>query len=257
MKRVILAAVAILLSAALPLEAAEWITDYNAALQRAKAENRAVLINFTGSDWCGWCIRLKKEVFDTAEFGQYANSRLVLLEVDFPERKPQTTAQQRANQALQQKFGVTGYPTLYLVNGDGKVLQRLGYMPGGPKAFIGELAKSVPAGGGAPQQGWIIGQADPAPPAATPAAPEPSAPAPVLMPAPKTTYDKLLLKGITGSANRPMALINNKTFAPGDVYKVQVGTDTIKVTCVSIGADHVMVQVDGEAEPRKLTLGAK
>ena len=160
MKRLMLAAVATLLFAALPLGAAEWTTDYNSALQTAKAQKRAVLINFTGSDWCGWCIRLKKEVFDTAEFSQFAGSRLVLVEVDFPQNKRQSGSQQRANQELQQKYRVTGYPTLFLVDGNGKILQKLGYMPGGPKAFIGELSKfmgQAPAAGD--QSGWIYGQA--------------------------------------------------------------------------------------------------
>ncbi len=261
MKRVMLAAVAILLLAALPLAAAEWTTDYNSALQTAKAQNRAVLINFTGSDWCGWCIRLKKEVFDTAEFGQFAGSRLVLVEADFPQNKRLSSAQQRANQELQQKFRVTGYPSLFLVDGNGKILQKLGYMPGGPKAFIGEMTKVIGEGGGQPgqttQNGWIVGQAAAAPAPASLLPPEPEPAVAPTGPAAKVVYDKLILKGITGSANKPMALINNKTFAPGDAYKVQVGADTLKVSCVSIAGDHVMVQVEGEKEPRKLALGTK
>ncbi len=210
------------------LNAATWQTDYTAAMQAAKSQNRMGLINFTGSDWCGWCIRLKQEVFDTPEFTQFANNQLVLLEIDFPRSKAQSAAQVQANRSLQQQFGVRGFPTLFLVNSEGKVVQQLGYMPGGPKAFLEELGKSMPVTAMNPGT-----------------------------PAPKATYDKLVLKGITGSAKSPLALINGKTFGAGDSYKVQAGTNTFKVTCVSIAADHAVVQVEGEKETRKLTLGEK
>lgn len=227
MRRILIAlAMSLLLSS--PASAAQWVNSYDQAVRAAREQNRLVLVNFTGSDWCGWCVRLKKEVFDTAEFDQFANSRLVLLEVDFPQNKPQSAAQRQANQSLQQQFGVKGYPTLFLVSPEGKVVQQLGYMPGGPKAFLGELAKSMPA-----------------------------APAAPVVPAPKVVYDKLVLKGITGSAKSPLALINGKTFGAGDSYKVQAGTNTFKVTCVSIAADHAVVRVEGEPETRKLALGAK
>ncbi len=254
MKRIALAAVTFWWLITPPLSAATWLTDHTAALQAAKAQNRLMLINFTGSDWCGWCMKLKKEVFDTAEFDQFANSRLVLLEVDFPQEKRQSLSQKQANQALQQKFGVRGYPTLFLVNADGKVLQQLGYMPGGPKAFLGELAKTMPAAG-APvtQNGWVVGEAQPAVSAAAVA--QPAVPAAPIIPAAKVAYDKLVLKGVTGSAKSPLALINGKTFGAGDSYKVQAGTNSFKVTCVSIATDHVIVQVEGEKEPRKLLLG--
>jgi protein disulfide-isomerase len=238
MKRLSIAVLLLFLT--LPsLQAATWLTDYNAALQAAAAQNRPVLIDFTGSDWCGWCIKLRKEVFDKPEFAQFADSKLILLEVDFPNNKPQSAALQRANQALQQKYGVRGYPTLFLVDAKGNVMQQLGYMEGGPKVFLAELNK------GLNQKG--------SPPAAD------NAPTPLVQtgPAVKVVYDKLILKGITGSATRPVALINNKTFSPGDTLKVQVGEQTMKVRCESITADYVMVLVDEEKEPRKLVLGTK
>jgi protein disulfide-isomerase len=126
-----------------PLAAAEgWITDAKAAQDKARAEQKLVLMNFTGSDWCGWCIKLKDEVFSTKQFKDYAAKNLVLLEVDFPRQKPQTAAQKQANQALQKKYGIRGYPTLIVLNGEGKQVGQLGYMPGGPKAFLGKLPAS-------------------------------------------------------------------------------------------------------------------
>ncbi|MGV3756283.1 MAG: thioredoxin family protein [Verrucomicrobiota bacterium] len=240
MRHVILAVVALLLGN-LSLSAAPWATDYDAALKAARLYKRPVLINFTGSDWCGWCIRLKSEVFDTPEFDQFARSRLVLLEVDFPNRKPQSAALQQANEALQQKYAVTGYPTLYLVDSTGKVIQKLGYMAGGPKVFIGQLLKTMPAAPRSPPQTNTVTAAQPPPPK------EPVDPA---------VYEKLVLKGISGTTKR-MALINNKAFSAGDSFKLHLGKDSIQVTCVSIAADHVMIRVDEETEPRKLALGTK
>jgi thioredoxin-related protein len=121
--------------------AGEWLMDLPKAQAQAKKENKLVLLDFTGSDWCGWCIKLKKEVFDTKEFQDYAAKSLVLVEVDFPRKKQLSAAQVKANQALQDKYKIEGYPTIIVLNGDGKKVGELGYMPGGPKAFNAELAK--------------------------------------------------------------------------------------------------------------------
>ncbi len=124
------------------LNAAEaWLTDLPKAQAEAKAEKKLVLLDFTGSDWCGWCIKLHKEVFSTPEFAEYAKKNLVLVEVDFPNKKKQTTELKKANDVLQQKYGVRGYPTIIVLNGEGKKVGQLGYMKGGPKAFTAELDK--------------------------------------------------------------------------------------------------------------------
>ncbi|MFL6542413.1 MAG: thioredoxin family protein, partial [Chthoniobacterales bacterium] len=65
----------------------EWLTDLDQAQQKAKADNKLVLLDFTGSDWCGWCIKLHREVFAKPEFREYANKNLVLVELDFPRAK--------------------------------------------------------------------------------------------------------------------------------------------------------------------------
>src|SRR5262245_30005189 len=78
--------------------AVSWLTDLPAAEAQAKAEGKFVLINFTGSDWCGWCMKLRKEVFLKSEFNDYAKTNLILVEVDFPKRKPQPAPLQQANQ---------------------------------------------------------------------------------------------------------------------------------------------------------------
>ncbi len=139
MKKTLIALIAAL--AVCSASAAEWLTDLPTAQAQAKKENKLVLLDFTGSDWCGWCIRLKKEVFDTQEFKDYAAKNLVLVEVDFPRKKQLDPKQRAANNALQEKYKIEGYPTIIVLNGDGKKVGTLGYMKGGPKAFTAELDK--------------------------------------------------------------------------------------------------------------------
>lgn len=120
---------------------ANWLTDLPKAQAQAKAENKMVLLDFTGSDWCGWCIKLNKEVFSQPEFVEYAKKNLVLVEVDFPRKKELSPAQKEANDALAAKYKIEGYPTIIVLNKDGKKVGELGYQPGGPKAFIASLEK--------------------------------------------------------------------------------------------------------------------
>ena len=131
------AALAVTSSAA--LAAAGWGDDYDKAVAQAKTEKKMVLLDFTGSDWCGWCIKLDKEVFSKPEFKKYAAENLVLVEVDFPQGKklPKKTVAQ--NEKLQQEHGVRGYPTIIVLNSEGKKVGQLGYMEGGPKPFIAKL----------------------------------------------------------------------------------------------------------------------
>ncbi len=122
-------------------EELNWMTDLPKAQEKAKTEKKLVMLDFTGSDWCGWCIKLKSEVFSKPEFSEYAKKNLVLVEVDFPRRKQQSEEQKKANQALQEKYQIQGYPTIIVLNEEGKRVGELGYTPGGPKAFISELEK--------------------------------------------------------------------------------------------------------------------
>jgi len=133
-------AVGLLAFQAAVLAAPVWVTDLPAAQAQAKKENKLVLMNFTGSDWCGWCKKLQKEVFSTKEFEQYAKDNVVLVEVDFPDKKLQTQQLKAANEALQGKFKAEGYPTIVVLNKDGKEVWRQGgYLPGGPAAWIEKL----------------------------------------------------------------------------------------------------------------------
>ena len=118
-----------------------WLTSYEQAQKEAQAKNRLLLMDFTGSDWCGWCIMLDKEVFSKPEFKDYASKNLVLLELDFPRMKkmpPEVLAQ---NEKLAMKYGIQGFPTVVVFDSTGKPLGALGYQAGGPQAFIAELEK--------------------------------------------------------------------------------------------------------------------
>ncbi len=145
-KSALLAGVMLLaLSAVSPLHAQGkpgWIDDQTKALAQAKADKKMVLMDFTGSDWCGWCIKMDKEVFDTPEFKEYAKDHLVLLELDYPHKKelaPQTKAQ---NDKLAKQYGVEGFPTMIVLDADGKQVKSFdGYQAGGAKGFIAELQK--------------------------------------------------------------------------------------------------------------------
>ena len=119
-----------------------WLTDLPKAQDQAKTENKIVLMDFTGSDWCPWCIKFKKEVLDDQTFLDYAAKNVVLVEVDFPHQKEQSADLKKANAALNDKYKVEGYPTLVVLDKDGKEIGRQeGYEEGGPKAFIAKLEK--------------------------------------------------------------------------------------------------------------------
>jgi protein disulfide-isomerase len=128
------------LSAASMAAESGWLTDYEAAKKQAKEENKPILINFTGTDWCGWCIRIEKEVFSKDEFKAYAKENLVLMEVDFPEKKKQTDEVKAQNKALDKEFKIEGYPTIFLIDSEGKKLSEdIGYREGGAQAYVDHL----------------------------------------------------------------------------------------------------------------------
>ena len=131
----------LVLTSTLALAKDGWGEDYDKGLAQAKADKKLVLLDFTGSDWCGWCIKLDKEVFSQAEFGEYAKKNLVLVELDYPRGKEQTKEIKAQNEKLQKEYKIEGYPTIIVLNAEGKKVGELGYQPGGPKAFIAALEK--------------------------------------------------------------------------------------------------------------------
>jgi thioredoxin-related protein len=120
-------------------ETGEWLTDFSAAKKKAREENKPLLLLFTGSDWCPYCIQWEKEAFSKTEFQEYAKKNLVLVLVDFPEKKKLPKAQLRANEGLQEKFKIEEYPTVVMLDSNAKKLGKFNYTEGGPKALLGKI----------------------------------------------------------------------------------------------------------------------
>lgn len=119
-----------------------WQTDYNAALKQAAAENKYVLVDFSGSDWCGWCMKLEQEVFSQKEFIDYAQANLICVLLDFPRGKELPKEQAAANQALLERYQVEGFPTVLILNPSGRAIKRDGYQSGGAAKYV-EFIKGV------------------------------------------------------------------------------------------------------------------
>jgi thiol:disulfide interchange protein len=118
----------------------EWLTSLPDALAKAKHENKHVLIDFTGSDWCPPCKLLHKQVLTASEFETFASENLVLVELDFPRAKPQSDALKAANQELSQRFNIEGFPTVVMLDGDGKEKGRqVGYGGTDVNTYLSEV----------------------------------------------------------------------------------------------------------------------
>jgi thioredoxin-related protein len=140
MKKMIIALLACCSFAAVHAADLTWLTDLPKAEAQAKSENKLVLMNFTGSDWCPACIQLDKTVLTQPEFADYARKNLVLVLVDFPQNKPQSDELKAANDKLSTKYEIEGYPTLILTKPDGSVMwKQFGYDGSGPGAVVGQL----------------------------------------------------------------------------------------------------------------------
>lgn len=125
-----------------PVQLPEWSEDVTAAATAAREGGKMLLLNFSGSDWCHWCVRLEEEVFSQPAFRQYADEHLVMALIDFPRRRPQSEEVRAQNERLLRHFGVRGFPTLLLFSPDGEWMARLGYQPGGPEAFIASIRQA-------------------------------------------------------------------------------------------------------------------
>lgn len=127
-------------------EKAKWYIDFEKAAQISLQTGKPILADFTGSDWCGWCIKLKKEVFNTPLFRDWADQNVILLELDYPRRKQQDEKIKKQNRELQQIFQVRGYPTIHIFNikmnkeNQLEIVQlgKTGYVAGGPTPWINQ-----------------------------------------------------------------------------------------------------------------------
>ena len=120
-----------------------WLTDFAQAKKMASLQNKTILADFSGSDWCGWCMKLDQEVFGKKVFKQYAEKNLVLLFIDFPRNKAQSQELKRQNRELLKEYGVRGFPTVLLLDRDGELIGKTGYRRGGAEAYVEHLKKLI------------------------------------------------------------------------------------------------------------------
>lgn len=123
-----------------------WETNYESALSKAKKENRQILMNFSGSDWCANCIRLEKAVFTTDAFLSYVKDKFVLLRLDFPQRSKNKLSEEQTkhNEALAEKFNSSGeFPLVIILSSSGSVIGKTGYVDGGATPFIKTIEKII------------------------------------------------------------------------------------------------------------------
>ena len=119
-----------------------WHTSWEEAREEAEQTGKLILADFTGSDWCHWCVKLKKDRFETPEFQSWAKDNAVLLELDFPRNSPQPMAVKIQNRNLKEQYDIRSYPTVLLLKPDGSVQAKMGYESGKSASQWVQLAES-------------------------------------------------------------------------------------------------------------------
>lgn len=236
----------VLTSTAASLPAASWLTDHGTATLRRAAENKPVLMLFTGSDWCPACQNLQSNVFSKSEFSRYADESLILLEIDFPRKRSVPINEKQAREALAKSYGVRSYPTMILLDTKGQEAIRINYSGATAKEFVTVLDQYVRQ----ITPGRVAKDAVGAQPAAAAVQPAFNG-APT---APPRLYSDLTLKAVTGTKSRRLALLNNQTFAAGDVAKVKLQNRDVKVRCLEVREKSVVVAVEGQQAQREISL---
>lgn len=120
-----------------------WFTDYSQATAAAKKQNKPMILFFTGSDWCGWCKKMVQEVFKSPEFAQEVGNDFIFVDVDFPMNQQLAANITQQNAQLKQQYGVTGYPTLIILDSNQNFVAETGYRPGGGKAYADYLKQLI------------------------------------------------------------------------------------------------------------------
>ena len=121
-----------------------WIDDFDEAKRLAAKERKLILIDFSGSDWCCWCMKLDEEVFSTEEFMSKASDNFILLMIDSPRDKTRLSEKAaKQNPGLRQRYGIRGYPTVLILDSRGEVLYKTGYRAGGPIAYLKHLEDAL------------------------------------------------------------------------------------------------------------------
>ena len=117
----------------------KWLTNLEEAQAISREKELPIFVDFTGSDWCVWCFKLRDKVFSQEEFIQYAKENLVLLELDFPKNIKQSKETKAYNENLARRFGIRGLLTILLVNSKGEEIARTGYQYGGAENYVNHI----------------------------------------------------------------------------------------------------------------------
>lgn len=134
----------------------DWLTDYQKVLQLSAEKRMPVFMVFQGSDWCSWCQKLDKEVTSQPEFIQFANQKFICMSVDFPKHTAQSAELKAQNQKLANQYGVSGLPTVKVINSQEVVLLTSGYREGGAQAYVDYLKKNLTLSSrGEPKGAWL------------------------------------------------------------------------------------------------------
>jgi thioredoxin-related protein len=186
-----------------------WLDSVPMAMVRANKENKIILLDFTGSDWCGWCQELVGDTFSRREFMDYARRNLILVEVDFPMHKAQPAELKAANNALKKQYGVRGFPSIVVIKSDGTVLwTQNGYVPGGARAMIANLDRINPN----PRPEAPIAAAVPIAPVTRP----PAVASPKPAPPPPNPADSIKVQAILYSTTHASVVVGGRTCEEGD-----------------------------------------
>ncbi len=116
-----------------------WEVDFDQAVTEAGQSGKDLLVDFSGSDWCGWCQKLDKEVFSQKKFLDQATKEYTLVVLDFPRKK--VVKNKKRNEELKNQFQISGYPTVLLMDSTGRPYARTGYQENGPGPYLKHLAE--------------------------------------------------------------------------------------------------------------------
>ncbi|MBN2143122.1 MAG: thioredoxin family protein [Candidatus Aureabacteria bacterium] len=143
MKRIISSALAVIALFCFDCMAVDWQTDFAKASADAKQSGRFMLLDFSGSDWCGWCMKLEAEVFSQLAFNSYAAENLVCVAVDFPRRKAQPAELKKQNEELAGRYHIEGLPTVVILSPQGELAGVTGYQDGGAANYVEHIKEII------------------------------------------------------------------------------------------------------------------
>lgn len=128
-----------------------WTDDFEAAKKQAAAEGKDLFLVFSGSDWCGWCVRLEQEVFSQDGFFDGISKNFVPVFIDLPRDESRISKLARKqNRPLTERYRILGFPTVLLADADGVVFAQIGYEPGGPEKYLKSVAELTENGKNSP-----------------------------------------------------------------------------------------------------------